>query len=448
MCIDTNSTTNSILFLASSLNIGGLTTYIAKKAQWLVQHGWKATIASPDGLGKRLLKNKCVRHYILPELADSLYLGDLSCAMASLSKLSTIVRQEQVNIIESHAPLSSEHGEALSRILQIPLIVVSLSSAYVTKRYRPWLDTWAAQGRFHAAYYSLIAEIKRAAINIDVSKCQVIRVPIEVTQDLQSTDLTVQGQQVRADLNIPADATIILSVSRLDPDKAYIGPLIEQFTRQVFSRRPLYLVILGDGADKQRLQRLAKRHKRRLANSGKHIVFVKSQVELAPFYRMAQVFVGQGTSALEAANCGLPVVLATIPPLQDVSMGYFGQDTHLSIGEVIPEGVRCTYGELIVQILDNPDCRTAIAEQGRAAVQDHFGVAMVMKRQAEIYKHVIAEWANSRVHSIENCVPWKYYPSTPLEYAQRWVWHRISPSLRFRIANSLRSKSNSSLKVN
>lgn len=116
---------------------------------------------------------------------------------------------------------------------------------------------------------------------------------------------------VREQLGIPGTHRVLLSVSRLHPEK-HIERIIEAFSEVAASRGDATLVIVGSGTERESLERLASAH-----GVAGRVVFAGSvDRELLPdFYKMADVFVALSdrtnvsNSLHEAMMSGLPAVV-------------------------------------------------------------------------------------------------------------------------------------------
>lgn len=144
-------------------------------------------------------------------------------------------------------------------------------------------------------------------------------------------DVELPRSALRERLNIPADAYVIGSLSRLAKDRG-VDYAIDYF--QVLSsawtdRRPVYLLIGGDGPERERLEQIAQS-----GAGSEHIIFLGVVFNVAEFYAAIDVFwntliitgdngAGTGNTTIESAFCRVPIVT------HDVA----------GIGELIEDGV-------------------------------------------------------------------------------------------------------------
>lgn len=107
--------------------------------------------------------------------------------------------------------------------------------------------------------------------------------------------------------NLDRNLPIVLYVGRVDPEKK-VGLVLEAFLRAEQDLSGAQLIIVGDGVDRLRLEKMAAGHN--------NIHFLGRIVgdELYEIYRLGDVFVTaseietQGIVLIEAAACGLPLI--------------------------------------------------------------------------------------------------------------------------------------------
>ncbi len=144
-------------------------------------------------------------------------------------------------------------------------------------------------------------------------------------------DVELPRSTLRERLNIPAEACIIGSLSRLAKDRGvdhaigYFHDLSSAWT----DCRPVYLLIGGDGPERERLEQIAK------SGAGRdQIIFLGVVFNVAEFYAAIDVFwntlaitgdngAGTGNTTIESAFCRVPIVT------HDVA----------GIGELIEDGI-------------------------------------------------------------------------------------------------------------
>lgn len=148
----------------------------------------------------------------------------------------------------------------------------------------------------------------------------------------------------------------ILTISRMEiPFKGYLLGLIEEFAKLAEKNEALHLTIVGDGPDRNLIEE-------KLAELPLFIRKRINEVGLIPYdqldgyYENANLYVGMGSTLIEASKKGVPCIVATAFQTKSLSAGFF-DDEYDNIGGKIfhldHPGVR--FGELIQKTLEYND---------------------------------------------------------------------------------------------
>jgi glycosyltransferase involved in cell wall biosynthesis len=169
---------------------------------------------------------------------------------------------------------------------------------------------------------------------------------------------------------VPEGARIVLSVSRLTPQKG-----IDVAIRALPSLPGVVLVVLGEGPERASLEALA----RELGVESR--VFLPGRVpDVAAWLSRASAYVqpsrweGFGLGVLEAMVCGLPVVATNVSSLPELVVD---GDT----GVLVPPGDSAALARGIERALDEP----ALGEAGADRARREFSVARMADRTASLY---------------------------------------------------------------
>ena len=197
-------------------------------------------------------------------------------------------------------------------------------------------------------------------------------------------DVTVVPHGNPPELVPPKPAPVpgrVLSVARLDPDDRYKGvdTLVRAWPRVLESQPDAELIVVGDGADRARLERLA-------IDSGTdgHVRFTGriDDRDLQELYRTASVFalptgatVGSGAGGegfglvfLEAAASGVPVVAGRSGAVPEVV-----EDGRT--GLLVEPGDPVAVADAIGVLLKDENLRSRMGRAARARAKKHFSYA-------------------------------------------------------------------------
>ena len=209
-------------------------------------------------------------------------------------------------------------------------------------------------------------------------------VPCGVDPDRFTPLSDAERREARDHFEIPADAEVIVGISRLVPRKGF-DTAIRAVARLKHRRPDLLLVIGGTGRESDRLQRLAEE----LYAPVKFMGRVPNE-DLARFYGCADVYTmlcrnrwggleqeGFGIVFIEAAACGVPQVAGD-------SGGAAEAVAHGETGLVIsePENVEHV-AAAYEQLLDDDALRASMAAASRQRVLDEFAYDVLARRLGE-----------------------------------------------------------------
>ncbi len=129
-----------------------------------------------------------------------------------------------------------------------------------------------------------------------------------------------ERKQKRNALGIPDDNTVLINLGRLGTEKN-LGELLQLFAKTLQSEPELTFLIVGDGPDKNNLEKQAEK-----LGIRKQVIFtgMVKPIEVQDYYQLADFFVSastsetQGLTYIEAAANGLPLLCKKDECLSDV----------------------------------------------------------------------------------------------------------------------------------
>ncbi len=196
----------------------------------------------------------------------------------------------------------------------------------------------------------------------------------------------IDGARVRQQLGVAAEAPVVACISRLVRRKGQ-DVLIRAWPR-VRARFPdAVLMLVGDGPDRQRLERLVER----VGALGVHLLGGVSGQELPVYYAACDVFAmpcrtrragldveGLGMVYLEAAACARPVIAGTSGGAPEAVRD--GQT-----GLIVPDPRSpAAVGASILELLEDRERATAMGLAGRAWVAGEWSWDVLAQRWREL----------------------------------------------------------------
>src|SRR5207253_2242466 len=175
----------------------------------------------------------------------------------------------------------------------------------------------------------------------------------------------------RAGLRLPAGASLVLYVGRLDREKS-VGRILVAFERVASTVSAAHLVLVGHGTEAERLKHLAGTL---AARDRVHFLGVRDHAQLPQYYAAADVVLfasdteTQGLVLAEAAASGLPAVAVSAP----------GCDEVVRDGEtgVLTKGDPMALGDAVIGLLLDPERRAALGARARQVAERRFDVRLM-----------------------------------------------------------------------
>ncbi len=376
----------SILFIPERLMVGGAERYFLAKANAMAARGCRVCIASAGG---PLLSEVQAAGIPWIRLAQDLIVpGSLTALhlIEDAHHVAAAARAFGTDVVDCVAGVPFMLGALLHDLMGLPVVFETLShNPPVSREMGRALRRMIGTGRMFAMSdrdaraQALVADFAEERVGI-------IPLPVDVTR-FRPQELC----EVRSRLGLDRDLTVIVTAARMDADKAeYIGHLIDALATRATAHPGLLLIAVGDGSMRASLQQRAQ-----AAGVAAH--FPGFVLEMADVYSCADIYVGHGTTALEAAACGRPVVLASWPPHAAESVGWWGDDAHGSVGTAYPGSTWRSLGEVLDPLLADPDERRRRGDLSRTRVVERHGLDHIMDRWYEAFADVANRRAAARV---------------------------------------------------
>lgn len=291
----------------------------------------------------------------------------------------------KITIIHMQDGVLAPVGYVLSRLFRRPFTVV-LHGLDITNKswlYQMLIPRFVAKAD---VVFCISHATAAEAIQRGVSAKRVRVVPLGVIDEYHA-DKYAAHQKLRAELGLPEDAPILLTVGRLVERKG-VAWFVEYVMPKLLAEWPaaVYLVV-GSGSDKANV-RIAMEQ----ANLGGHIRLLGavSKEMLATLYNGADVFVqpnivvpgdmeGFGLVLLEASLCELPVVAAGVEGIRDAIID--GEN-----GVLVVSGESQAFVRAIGTLLKNSKRAQAFGASSRKYTLAHFQWETIAKQYILAYK--------------------------------------------------------------
>ena len=196
----------------------------------------------------------------------------------------------------------------------------------------------------------------------------------------------VSGEEkraVRTSLGIADDESMILTVGRLSREKGHADLVVAlAYLRACHPQLKTKLVIVGDGPEKKRIEKVAAAH-----HVSEQIVFAGQVPRVAGHYAAADLFAlpshteGSPNVLLEAMATGLPITATAVGGVPEIV-------THNENALLVTPGDPQSMGEAMAQLIKNRPRALELAANARAIVFDQFSPDARLRALVKTYQQL------------------------------------------------------------
>lgn len=365
-----------ILVITESLRHGGAETMAVNLANALAGQGNKivmALAASPGPLNDRL--SPAVDFFPLAR-------PGLASIPANILALRRLIHAFSPDIIHSQGATLAVLARLASPRKNRPAIVLT---HHLTKfnRLPPSISAFLVNhtcDRVIAIAAHKLAEFLKSG----VSRSRLTLIPNFLdTAALDKTLSTLTREKARESLGIPPNNRVVSVICRLIPGKGvdtFIASLVQASS---LLPEPVTGLIVGDGPDRTRLERLVQ-------NTGRGELFrfsgYRNDTATCLLASDAVLFPSREEVLpmllIEALAVGVPVVCSSIPGNREV--------VEAGVSGLIAEESPDSYARAICSILDDPSLASRLSANGRRSARERFSKETVVPRIMELYSSVLA----------------------------------------------------------
>jgi glycosyltransferase involved in cell wall biosynthesis len=378
-----------LFFVVDNLGAGGVERSTIELVSYLKRAGLSVRLIALERLDRYEITRDDTS-------CDVMYLH-ASHPVARCLELRRIIRAERPDIIHS-ALFRSDMTARFAAIGSSTTVVSSLvNMSYEPERFHDaGVIRWRRETRrmmelitgrlltdhFHAVSFA----VKRSAmshLHLPGDRITVIERGRDEEQWTHPTSM--HTKRVRARLDLPPEALVLLSVGRQDPQKGQAN-LLRAFETVASARDDTFLLIAGrPGRSSETLQHIlgSMRFAERVRILG-HRRDVADLLAVADVFVLPSIYEGLPGSVIEALALGVPCVVSDIPPLREVV-----EDGKTGI-LVRPNDVSALAAG-IAEILEDDQLRGALQGRCRAAFEERFSLTQTATRMIAFYEEAITE---------------------------------------------------------
>lgn len=364
----------TVLLVTTHLWVGGVTTYVLTLARGLQARGCCPIVASAGGDGERRLAETGIRHVRVPVGTKQVLHPKLAVAVLQLCRE---VQQRRVALLHTQTRVTGVVGRAVAACCDIPM-VATVHGWFRPRFGRRVLPVWGDQ-------VIAVSEAVRGHVigdlGADPHRVTVIRHGIEVPPPAER--VAEAAACLRRGWGWPS-APVVGFLGRLSSVKG-VGDFLEAVRLVLFRRPEARAVVVGDGPDRQALERLAGR-----LGLGPRVRFTGATWE--PYAALAAMDCvvcpsrqeGLGFTVLEALAVARPIVVTGIGGVREVV-----EDG--ATGLLVPPGDRGQLVQAILRVLEDASGSAAMARAGRARVATEFTVDRMVDETVRVYSMAVAQ---------------------------------------------------------
>ncbi len=270
-----------------------------------VRMGHEVAVVSAGGNLKEHFEEKGIRCVDFPirtknELSPKVFLA--------LPKIIRFVKEEKFDLIHAHTRVTEVLACLVSKMTKVPYLTTA-HGFYKRRLTRRLFGCW---GLRVIAISPLVAEELEKTHKVKRSDIRIVQNAVDI-EDFEKRLLRQDPRVVRETYGIFQDAKVIGSISRLVRDKGH-EYLIEAVRDLKKTIPNIFLLIIGDGRERKRLESLIKK-----SGLEKEARIIQSQPDIAPLLSAMDIFAhpatyreGFGLSMVEAMVAKKPVLATNI----------------------------------------------------------------------------------------------------------------------------------------
>jgi sugar transferase (PEP-CTERM/EpsH1 system associated) len=296
-------------------------------------------------------------------------------------KLVRLMKRERVDVLHTHLFGSNTLGRLLGRLAGVPVIVAH--EHWSTKASR---EVWVDRALYRLSDRILVPSAASKEMVIKAEGIPANRIDVVYN----GVDTAIFGQsggrkEVRSELNIPADATVLGIVGRLSEEKGGVDVLIRAVARLSKTNPNLRLLVVGDGPLRSSLEALAVGS----APSGTFI-FTGTRNDVAHLLSAMDLFVLPSLNealpivVLEAMAAGLPVIATRVGGVPEIV-------DHEKTGLLVQPGSEDALHSALDRLISDPDLREQLAQAGRERVAADFTIERMVKHIEDLYEELLTK---------------------------------------------------------
>jgi len=309
------------------------------------------------------------------------------------------IKALKLDVIHVHSPFSmSFYAKVVAKQLGIPAICTHHTNfEYYLHYVPPLIRPSVEQTRKLMTYWTYLFDkvvaptekIRELLKEWGVPEKKLKTIPTGI--DMASFEKELKWD-IREEYGIDDDQKILLFAGRIGQEKN-IDFLIRTFKKLLGKRNDLYFVIIGEGEEKENLEKLTEEldlTNRIIFTGGKDREYVIDAYKAADIFWFASFTETQGLVILESMAAGTPVVaLGRLGVYELLKNGNAG-------GIMLDELNEEAFMTAVVDLLKDPEEYERLSHLGKTFVKKHYSLKHTIDEMVKLYVETIEEKSLSR----------------------------------------------------
>ena len=299
-----------------------------------------------------------------------------------IPRLIRLIRAGQYDVIHTHLLKADAYGAVAARLSGTAVLIASKHNDEAVLR-RPLVGTvhgWLARLTDRVIVLSdHVGHYMRDPGHVPAERLR--RVYYGITPDAGAA--TAARAAVRAEFNVPADAPLLLTIGRLDPQKGHRDLLAA--LRQVVAALPaVHLIVAGAPQQASVAYEQALRAAAAAPELGRRVHWAGHRDDVPALLAACDIVVqpshweGFGLVLVEAMAAQRPVVATAVSAIPEVVRD--GET-----GLLVPPHDPHALARALLQLCGDPDRRARLGAAGAARVQSHFTAERMVRETLAVY---------------------------------------------------------------
>lgn len=367
----------TVMFLETSLRIGGTETVVAQLMQRLDRKKIRPVLAclyEPGPLGERLIsQGMTVYHHLAKSRLDPML----------PARLYALFKKEKVDgLFIVNQPVLQFWGTWCGILAGVPVRISAIRSTgkvnriqrrlWINRLTYPWTAKVTALSRMHKAY--LIEKEK-----IDPGKIEIITNGVDLERFHRGRGTELSG--LRDLLGVSQKTPLVTIVAMLRPEKGH-----ETFLRaaaQVRGKAPeTHFVIVGEGPEKPKLEKLTGE-----LSLGSQVHFLGARNDIPDILAQSDVCVLSSHPVVETVSNAVLEYMASAKPVVSTRVGSLPEMVDEGeTGFLVPAGDPEAMAQRILQLIKSPLLAAQMGRAGRRKVETHYSVEQMVRKTEDLFE--------------------------------------------------------------